>query len=311
MGDLSNPFGMEYPKPLREGEEAKNWGLILHGKGDVRKEPRAFPDDPPAGQVQINVKMCGIVGRSSLWISFLLSCFFEESPDTTRHRPSLPLVGCQCGSDVHTFETGNMVGFPLQLPLVLGHEASGVITKVGPGVDNLKVGQAVAIHPWTAFGLLTTHINHPAMLCFPLPEGVDFRGGAYVEPLAVGLNAVRRANVGAGTNVAVLGAGPVGIASLVSAKAIGARKVVVTDLSDSRLEIAKANGADVVLNVKGMKPAEVATALAAAFKTTEAGKVDPMGLGWSLGELTSEIDAVVDAAGFADTVAVSIQRGKQ
>lgn len=194
--------------------------------------------------------------------------------------------------------------------MVLGHEASGIITKVGPGVENVKVGQRVAIHPATYYMLLANHINHPAQLCFPLPDGVSYEDGAFVEPLAVGLHAVKRGNVTKGSKVVILGAGPIGLSSLASAKALGAARVVVTDLEDSRLKSATAGGADAVLNTKGMSPADAAVAICELFKTEapKAGDGGDISLddGWQLGVMDGSVDSVIDAAGFSQSIATAV-----
>jgi L-iditol 2-dehydrogenase len=156
---------------------------------------------------------------------------------------------------------------------------------------------------FSRYALLCTHINHPAQLCVPLPDGVTCEQGSFVEPLAVGLNAVRRAGVKAGQNVAILGAGPVGLAALGCAKALGAAKVLITDLAPSRLDAAKNAGADVTLNVSGMKPIDVATAVTDALKTGAAAGEASVGLGEvELGSMDAAVDCVVDCAGFSDTL---------
>ncbi|KAI9023471.1 chaperonin 10-like protein [Hyaloraphidium curvatum] len=259
------------PAPLREGEAPRNWGVVLTGTKEIGKHPRAFPDDPPEGFVQVNVKMCGI-----------------------------------CGSDLHAWESANMTSGQSKhpFPMVMGHEASGIVTKLGPGVTNLKVGQAVTLQPWSFYGLLATHINHPAAMALPLPEGVSLEEGAYTEPFAVGLNAARRAKVEAGSSVVVLGSGSVGLASLASSLALGAKRVVVTDLSDARLEAAKRCGATAVVNTTGLSPMD------AAFKIAEALKGEPIArsevLGMEIGLLEPVVDCVIDAAGFPSSIATAV-----
>ncbi|KAI9002207.1 chaperonin 10-like protein [Hyaloraphidium curvatum] len=268
----SLPAGLEQPAPLREGEAPRNWATVLTGTKKIAKEPRAFPDDPPEGFVQVNIKRCGI-----------------------------------CGSDLHVWEGVDMnakkSGYPL--PMVMGHEASGIVTKLGPKVDTLKVGQAVAVMPWTYFGLLATHINHPAALCLPLPEGVSLEEGAYTEPLAVGLNAARRAKVEEGSTVLIIGSGSVGLAALACSLAMGAKKVVVTDLSESRLEAARNCGATATVNTTGLDPME------AAYKVAEAvtGKPYVKGeapLGFEVGVMENVVDCVIDAAGFSSSVMTAV-----
>lgn len=85
-------------------------------------------------------------------------------------------------------------------------------------------------------------------MCFRLPENVTMEEGALVEPLCVGLHACRQGNVKLGDSVVILGAGCIGLAALMSAKAMGASNVVVVDLYEKRLEFAKDMGANYVIN---------------------------------------------------------------
>ena len=87
-------------------------------------------------------------------------------------------------------------------------------------------------------------IVHPADLCFKLPENVSLEEGAMCEPLSVGVHACRRANVGPETNVLVIGAGPIGLVTLLAARAFGSPRIVIVDVDDHRLSVAKQLGAD-------------------------------------------------------------------
>lgn len=90
---------------------------------------------------------------------------------------------------------------------------------------------------------------HPADLCFKLPDNVSLEEGAMCEPLSVGVHACRRANVGPETNVLIMGAGPIGLVSLLSARAFGAPRIVIVDVDDYRLSVAKELGADEIVKV--------------------------------------------------------------
>ncbi|EXJ90127.1 L-iditol 2-dehydrogenase [Capronia epimyces CBS 606.96] len=170
--------------------------LVLHGAKDLRVETRPEPT-PRKGEVQIAIKATGL-----------------------------------CGSDLHYYQHGRNGSFVIQAPLVLGHEASGVVTAVpdtqngattgaGPSAG-LKVGDRVALEvgipcrscslcttgrynlcPQMSFrssaktfphadGTLQTVISHPANMCHELPEHVTFEQGALVEPLAVSLHGINR-----------------------------------------------------------------------------------------------------------------------
>ena len=90
---------------------------------------------------------------------------------------------------------------------------------------------------------------HPADLCFKLPDNVSLEEGAMCEPLSVGVHACRRANTGPETNVLVMGAGPIGLVTMLAARAFGAPRIVIVDVDDNRLSVAKDLGADGVVKV--------------------------------------------------------------
>ena len=90
---------------------------------------------------------------------------------------------------------------------------------------------------------------HPADLCFKLPDNVSLEEGAMCEPLSVGVHACRRANIGPETNVLVMGAGPIGLVTMLAARAFGAPRIVIVDVDDNRLSVAKDLGADGVVKV--------------------------------------------------------------
>lgn len=181
-----------------------------------------------------------------------------------------------CGSDVHFFKDGRVGDCVLRDKFVLGHEVSGTVVEVGGGVKHLKVNDRVALEPGYACGkcefcksgrhnlcpemkffaappvagALKEYVSHPADMCFKLPENVSTMEGALVEPLAVGLHATSLGGVSLGQSVVILGAGCIGLVTLLSAKARGASRVIVADLHDKRLEFARNMGADYVINVQ-------------------------------------------------------------
>jgi len=97
---------------------------------------------------------------------------------------------------------------------------------------------------------LARYYVHAADFCFKLPDNVSLEEGALLEPLSVGVHACKRGGVTTGSVVLVLGAGPIGLVTLLTAKAFGASKVVITDIVESRLKIAKELGADYTLLVQ-------------------------------------------------------------
>lgn len=181
-------------------------------------------------------------------------------------------MGCVgiCGSDVHYLVKGRIGDFVVRKPMIIGHESAGIVAKIGSNVKNLKVGDRVAIEPGVScrvckfckegrynlckdmvfcatppvHGSLRRFYKHAADFCFKLPDHITLSEGALLEPLSVGVHACKRASVDIGSKVLVLGAGPIGLVTLLVAKAMGATKVVVTDLVQARLDMAMNLGAD-------------------------------------------------------------------
>lgn len=217
----------------------ENFAAVLKCQGDLRLEERPIPE-PVHNEVLIAVHSVGI-----------------------------------CGSDVHYWTRGRIGDFIVKEPMILGHESSGTVVKVGEHVTNLKPGDRVCIEPgipcrYCNFcksgrynlcsdvqfcatppvdGTLCRYYKHEADFCYKLPDHVSFEEGALLEPLSVAVHACRRAGVTAGSVVLVCGAGPIGLVNILTAKAMGASKICVTDVSESRLQFAKALGANCVFNV--------------------------------------------------------------
>ena len=177
-----------------------------------------------------------------------------------------------CGSDIHVYHGMHPY---TKYPVTQGHEVSGKIVELGQYVSNLKVGQRVTIEPQVFCGRCHPCLHGKYNLCenlkvmgfqtvgtaseyfavdaskiTPLPEGMSYDDGAMIEPLAVTVHAARRFPEIRGAKVAILGAGPIGILLAQSVKAFGAAKVMITDISDMRLELAKTVGADYAVNTK-------------------------------------------------------------
>ncbi|KAF3420375.1 hypothetical protein E2986_01173, partial [Frieseomelitta varia] len=170
-----------------------------------------------------------------------------EEPDQNEVLLQMACVGI-CGSDVHYLVNGRIGDFVVRKPMIIGHESSGVVVKLGKNVKNLKDMIFCATPP--VHGNLRRFYKHAADFCFKLPDNVTLAEGALLEPLSVGVHACKRANIGISSKVLILGAGPIGLLSLLVAKAMGASRVVITDLSQSRLDLAKKLGADETLLVK-------------------------------------------------------------
>lgn len=181
-----------------------------------------------------------------------------------------------CGSDVHYFHHGNCGAYKVDLSndYMLGHECAGTVVAVGEDVTNLKAGDRVALEPGITCGtcefcksgrynlcpdvvFLATppvqgcyeqYIAFPENMCFKLPENMSTLEGCLIEPLSVGFYAANQGEVGTGDVAVILGAGCIGLVTLLACKAHGAGQIIVADLVDARLEKAKELGAAAVIN---------------------------------------------------------------
>ena len=175
-----------------------------------------------------------------------------------------------CGSDIHVWHGTHPY---TSYPVTQGHEVSGQIVSLGEYVKDLAVGQKVTIEPQVFCGRCHPCLHGKYNLCEKLkvmgfqttgtageyfavdaskitllPEELSYSEGAMIEPTAVAVHAAKRFPDLKGANVVVLGCGPIGILVMQAAKALGAAKALVTDISDSRLELAKSLGADFAVN---------------------------------------------------------------
>ncbi|PMV19686.1 butanediol dehydrogenase [Pseudomonas sp. FW305-3-2-15-A-LB2] len=219
---------------------------VWHGRNDIRVEDVPLPVSPPAGWVQIRVQWCGI-----------------------------------CGSDLHEYVAGP-VFIPVDAPhpltgikghCILGHEFCGEIVELGAGVQGFSVGESVAAdacqHCGTCYycthglynicenlaftglmnnGAFAEWVNVPANLLYKLPANFPAEAGALIEPLAVGMHAVKKAGSLLGQNVVVVGAGTIGLCTIMCAKAAGAAQVIALEMSGARKAKALEVGATHVLD---------------------------------------------------------------
>lgn len=188
-----------------------------------------------------------------------------------------------CGSDVHYFQHGGIGPYVVNKPMVLGHEASGTVVDIGAEVKNLKVGDRVCMEPgipdmssratmqgiynldpavsfWATppiHGCLTPYVVHPAAFTFRLPDNVSFGEGAIVEPLAIGLQAAKKAAMKPGDVAVVIGAGTIGAMTALAALAGGASRVILADLVPEKLALFADNPAVTTVNIKEQKLADV------------------------------------------------------
>ena len=174
-----------------------------------------------------------------------------------------------CGSDLHYYREGGIGDFKVEFPFILGHEAAGIVEEVGENVTSLKKGDRVCMEPgvpcmkceeclsghynlcrdvrfWATppyDGVLSEYVAHPAAFTFKIPDNMSFTEGALVEPLAIGLHACNMGGVKLGQTVAILGAGCIGLVTLLAAKAYGATQIIVGDVLEKRLNKARELGA--------------------------------------------------------------------
>lgn len=182
-----------------------------------------------------------------------------------------------CGSDVHFFEDGYIGARKATFPMVLGHEAAGIVAAAGSAVSHLKPGDKVTVEPGIPCGhcnfcregrynlcrdlvflstpphdgVLSRYITHPASLTYRLPEQVSLLEGALIEPLAVGIHAARLGNISSPKTAVILGAGCIGLTTLLACRQMGASKIIMTDLYENRLKKAKELGADYTVSASG------------------------------------------------------------
>ncbi len=210
----------------------------IHAKEDLRIEPAELPE-VGAGQVLIRLGAGGI-----------------------------------CGSDLHYYYEGRNGSFVIREPLIPGHEASGIVAKIGPGVTRVKPGDQIAVSPSHACGqcdycregreqlcrnmrflgsaslfphaqgMFCEYFVMGERQCYPVAADVSLGEIAFAEPLAVALHAVNRGPELLGKSVLITGAGTIGCLTVIAARLAGAKHVAVSDILDRPLATAKRVGAD-------------------------------------------------------------------
>lgn len=180
-----------------------------------------------------------------------------------------------CGSDVHYFQHGRIGKRTVQYPHIQGHEAAGIVVATGDQVTRFKVGDRVAIEPGIACmscnwckegrynlcpdvqflstppvkGAFAQYLKHPEDFLFAIPETLSYESATLAEPLSVGIHAARRGKLQPGAIVVISGMGPVGLMTVIAAKAFGAKEIIVSDMEPLRLEAAKKLGATRTINI--------------------------------------------------------------
>jgi L-iditol 2-dehydrogenase len=258
-----------------ESLETKMKAAVLHGIRDLRTEERDVPR-PKADEVLVRMKVVGV-----------------------------------CLSDVHYFAHGRIGRYVVEKPMIPGHECAGEVVEIGSEVESLAKGDRVIIEPGVPCrkcyyckrgrynlcsnvvfmstppvdGAFAEYVTSPEDFAYKMPENMTYEEGALIEPLSVGMYSVKRAEIQAGQTVSVLGAGTIGLMTLMAARAGAAAEIFATDIVDFKLKFAKELGATEVINSKKLDPVE------------------------RIMELTGGegVDAVIDAVGLPDTIQQAIR----
>lgn len=231
---------------------------VLHGVRDLRLEQVPVPEKRP-DEVKVQITMNGL-----------------------------------CGSDIHFYTEGELGPFKVTQPYIPGHEACGVVVEAAATGQGPRVGQRVAIEPGIPCrrcelcktgrynlcpdvvfmsappvdGTFAEFVTLAADFAHPVPDAVDDASAAFVEPISVGIQACNRAGVTAGDTVAVLGAGPIGLVTMLVARAYGATELYAIDLLPNRVAFAGDLGATAAINAGETDP------VAAIAKLTHGRGVD-------------------------------------
>ena len=216
--------------------------LKIHGPLDLRIEDHPVDDLEP-NQVEINVAIGGI-----------------------------------CGTDLHYYKHGGFGQIKLREPMILGHEVSGFISKIGSNIENLLVGQLVSVSPSRPCNKCDFCLNGNQIQCInmkfygsamPFPhiqgafreilivedyqcvpaDGLSPEEAAMAEPLAVCLHAIKQAGKIFGQKILITGSGPIGTLCVAAARRAGAEEIIVTDIAKNALMFSNSVGADKVIHV--------------------------------------------------------------
>jgi L-iditol 2-dehydrogenase len=231
---------------------------VLHGIHDLRIENVPVPKMGP-DEVLVRIRACGL-----------------------------------CTSDVHYYHKGRIGSYIVTGPMIVGHEVAGDVVAIGSAVTNVAVGTRVAVEAGVTCGRCQWCKTGRYNLCpdivfyatppydgamaeyavirsdfaHPLPDHATYEQGALCEPISVSIHCANLTRMGSGDTVVILGAGPIGLTGIVTARGRGARQVIVTDVLPGRLEVARRLGAipvdvrshdarEVVMDLTGGRGADI------------------------------------------------------
>lgn len=213
-----------------------------------------------------------------------------------------------CGTDLHIYK-GEVTGL-VEPGTVLGHEFAGIVEKVGEAVDGFSEGDRIAIQPnlfcgachfcrnakkhfcknWAAIGLsrdggFQEYCAVPASAAFRMPGGLEFKNAAFFEPMACVLHGIERSGFTIGEDVFIQGAGSIGQLYVQALSKMGANRIIVSDIFEEKLKLAKKFGATHTVNAKEENIGESISAI-----TTKNG-----------------VQIMVDAAGLLSTLPTALE----
>jgi len=203
----------------------------------------------------------------------------QKAPDPVIEKDDQVLLKIEkvgvCGSDVHYYETGRIGSQIVKYPYRVGHECAATVVEVGSSVSRTRVGDRVAVDPaivchkcdqcrsgrentcrnlgflgtpGQADGCLCEYIVMPGESVFPMPDKMTFEQAVLCEPYAIGIYSVKQALLPKKADIAILGAGPIGLSCLCAAQIQGVGNIYVTDKIDHRVQVAQQVGTRWVAN---------------------------------------------------------------
>ena len=207
-----------------------------------------------------------------------LSITDMPEPEVGEHDVLVQIKACGiCGSDIHGFDGSSGRRVP---PLIMGHEAAGVVAQTGDAVTKTKEGDrvtfdsmvscgqcffcrrgemnlcdnrrvlGVSCEDYRQHGCFAEYAVVPEHIIYPMPDNLAFEHAAMIEPVSVAVHAVKRTPITKGDTAAVIGVGMIGLLVVQALKAAGCSKIIAVDLAEEKLKLAQELGADLSVNPK-------------------------------------------------------------